>query len=145
MSTSMRKGHKAGKQGAWNAKGAGGPGAALRQSADKGARKHVTISEEHGEEAASQSPSQSQSYYGDEFESLSKSHVSASRRTSKERRASKGRQQQSNNTSASQSYSQNFDESRASETRESGKKGASFSAKRKSAEVLSEKYSPIKE
>ena len=87
VSTSMQKGHKAGKKGTRNAKGPGGPSVPLRQSADKGSKKHVTISEE----AASQSPSQTQSYYGDEFESLSKSHISASRRTSKERRASKKR------------------------------------------------------
>ena len=89
VSTSMQKGHKAGKKGmsTRNAKSPGGPSVPLRQSADKGSKKHVTISEE----AASQSPSQTASYYGDEWESLSKSHISASRRTSKERRASKKR------------------------------------------------------
>lgn len=141
MSASMKKGGRGGKGATRNAAGPTSS-SKLRHSTDKGSKKHVTINEENDAHSSNRSPSQSQSYYGDEFESLSKSHVSASRRTSKDLRGKKGR----SNASASQSYSQNFEDSRVSEDPHgSGKKVSNFSGKRKSAEAMNENYSPIKE
>ena len=138
-----KKAGKGGKKVTRNSGGPGGP-SKLRQSADRGSKKHVTISEENDQSASNQSPSQAPSYYGDEFESLSKSHISASRRTSKDKRG--GSKNKRANTSATQSYSQNFDDSRASdEHQHSGKKVSNFNDKRKSADLMQEKYSPIKE
>ena len=136
---------KAGRDGKRATRNAAGPSSSskLRRSTDKGSRKHVTINEENDPNSSNQSPSQSQSYYGDEFESLSKSHISASRHTSKDQRTKKGRK---SNASASQSYSQNFEDSKVSEDHQgSGKKVSNFNAKRKSVEATNENYSPIKE
>lgn len=113
----------------------------LRSSADQ------PKSSLHYSEDRSMTGSKTESAYDDDFDSISKSHLSASRQQSRSGGAKASHQQ--NN----QSYSTAFENQTANQTSAekkktaaaAGGKGQSLSSKRKSVEVLNENYSPIKE
>lgn len=92
------------------------------------------------------SGSKTESAYDDDFETISKSHISAShlsgsRKGGKMRSSAEGL----STTLDPPAKTSDFRDSTPKDTGSDKKKSATFSSKRKSAEALEEKYSPIKE